>query len=137
MRVAPFVIENRIIDLGRASVAFTHFGIGIVGSRAGARREVNDLQAEIFSPADDLLIVPLVRWYKIGRIFASNTKRQHLAIVFEQILFEFIFCDQQAIALYPVRIQQMLIGMSSQVVAGLPDIPDQGLKCRLRIEVSR
>lgn len=117
MRVALLEIENRIIDLRGASVAFTHLRIGIVGSRAGAWREVNDLQAEIFRPTNDLLIVPLIGWYKIGRIFASYTKRQHLAIVCEQILFEFIFCNQQTVPLYPVSIQQMLIGMSSQIVA--------------------
>jgi hypothetical protein len=49
---------------------------------------------------------------------------------------ELLFCDQQAVALFPIAVKEMGIAVGAEVVAVLFDLADEGLKFRIPVEAA-
>ena len=70
------------------------------------------------NPAEDA-VIPFVGRHEVGSIGSVNPERLHSLIVGEKIAFKFRFSYEEAVAHFPVCVQQVFIGMRSKVMAFL------------------
>lgn len=77
---------------------------------------VDKLQAHLFCPCCNGIIVPLVRRQEVKRSFFVYPQ---LGVILFKVCGKLLLCYQQAVAFCPVAVQQMFIAVRTNVVARL------------------
>src|SRR5882724_484112 len=98
-----------------AAAVIFHPGIGVVRVGADAGCKTKELISRSHAPGCHRIVPPLVRGNEI--MPAIDTQRLHGLQVLSQVRCEEFMCDQQAIALVPVIIEEMIIGMRAEIMA--------------------
>lgn len=104
-----------------ASVIF-HIRCGIVCMCDKSRSKIEELKTHIRRPFRNRIIIPFIRRNKVSGNHRINGLFRHHPEIRQQVFPKGLLIDQQTIAFGPVAIQQMLIGMRTQIMAIMEDL---------------
>ena len=135
MGVFLLVGEDAVEDGLRRQIA-GHRRRRVIGVGRGARREVEEGEAELARPGRDLAVVPFVGGDEQAGRLAPDAEPLHLPEIGLEVGPELFAADQRLFPVVPGAIEQVLVGMGAQVVAVGREAADRPFERRRPVEVA-
>ena len=98
---------------------------GVVGVGAGAGGEVDEGKADLFAPADDLVVIPFVGRNPVEDLLAGDSVLLEFFEICLQIGDKFIARNEGFFGPLPWAVEQMLVGMGTDVMARFTNPADE------------